>query len=205
VATKLNQNLKLHIFDIGKEGEREYISGIAKNSKHKPIVVTNAGFFSMNFEKAEHSGALIVDGQELSPYQPRWDDSNSYTDLVKLANTFIQWKDGRTEIKKITVNDLEHIKQNAEWAIGAGYTLVQDGNIMVTKNNEVTGNDWYDRHNKRSRTMFGINKDGNYISVVVDGGYSSAFWYDGSVRNNPSRRIGSVMIITSKQWFNTAK
>lgn len=186
----------------------------------------------MGVSTSEHHGALIVDGNELEPVQ-MVDGTDDHDRLVADANTFIQWKDGTTEISKITVDDLDNIKQNAEWAIGAGYSLVQNGSIVVTQGNVTVGNDWYYPSSIEPRTMFGVNSSGNYISVVIDGrnaggsrganayeqaqimyelgavnainfdgGGSSTFWHEGSVKNVPSdgseRSIGSVMMVVLK-------
>jgi RHS repeat-associated protein len=200
-------------FSIGASDEHERVSKIAKESNLNPIVVTNAGFYDTTIGTVEHFGALIVNGTEWETVS-MMGGVNKYEQRVAEANTFIQWSDGTTEIRKITKDDIENIKQNSEWAVGAEYSLVQGGNIAVTKDNKTSGNNWFDPGLLRSRTMFGVNQSGNYISVVVersktsrgayayeearimhqlgainainfDGGGSSTFWYNGSTRNTP--------------------
>jgi exopolysaccharide biosynthesis protein len=201
-------------FSIGVSDEHEKVSKIAKESSLNPIVVTNAGFFNRYIQSVEHFGAFVINGIELETESVNDKNENVYEQRVFEANTFIQWSNGTTEIKQITVNDIEHIARNSEWAIGCGYTLVQDGDIK-TENNKTQGhNYWYDATRLTSRTMFGVNQNGNYISVVIersgssggvkayeqakimhqlgavsavnfDGGGSSTFWYNGSTRNTP--------------------
>jgi exopolysaccharide biosynthesis protein len=159
-------------FSIGEKDQHETVSTIAKNAEKAgvtPVVVTNGGFAQMGDNKTEIHGALIVNGEELSTFQRVEGEDNKYRWLVGKANTFILWKDYSTEIKRITIDDIDYIKQNAQWAIGSGYTLVQNGEIKVTKNNKTEGNEWYSPSVNNPRTMFGVNNEGNFISVVVDG------------------------------------
>ncbi|NLO39552.1 MAG: phosphodiester glycosidase family protein [Ruminiclostridium sp.] len=218
-----NGNEKL-TFSIGKEDEQETVSKIVNECDLNPKVVTNAGFFDSTEPSVEHFGVLRFDNKEWETVSNNKDGINVYDRRVIEANTFIQWPD-RTEIRKIT--DAAEVK-DAIWAVGAGYSLVQNGTIAVEiEDNKIvtTGNDWYDPGDRRSRTMFGVNSQGNYISVVVerskvskganayieakimhqlgavnainfDGGGSSTFWY-GSVKNKPETKKGDERKIGS--------
>jgi len=104
-----------------------------------------------------------------------------YKQRVKEANTFIKWKNGETEISKITEDNIPYIKKNAEWAIGAGYTLIDtnkgiknDGTEEGTAYIKKYGNNWFvPRVRWKARTMFGVKKSGEFILAVIEGGGAS--------------------------------
>ncbi len=188
-------------FSIGEKDQHETVSEIASASDLNPIVAMNAGGFDMTMPKAEHFGVLIVNGEELEPISPQMrplldedgeaevdKDGNIimvevdvYKQRVKEANTFIKWKNGETEISKITEDNIPYIKKNAEWAIGAGYTLIDtnkgiknDGTEEGTAYIKKYGNNWFvPRVRWKARTMFGVKKSGEFILAVIEGGGAS--------------------------------
>jgi exopolysaccharide biosynthesis protein len=164
-------------FSIGQPDKHETVSQIASASGLNPIVAMNAGFFDMTMNSVEHFGVLIVNGKELEPVslkkQKKDDGSYEIVDVYKKrveeANTFIKWENGTTEIKKITDVDIPYIKENAEWAIGAGYTLL-DVKQGIKNNNKAIGNNWSSLYTEwKPRTMLGVKENGEFILAVIEG------------------------------------
>ncbi len=89
---------------------------------------------------------------------------------VDTAENKLVWEDGGTEISQITKENIEYIKENAEWAIGAGYILI-DGEKNGLKSDKRKVNNWYSGSTPwKPRTMLGVKENGEFILAVIEGG-----------------------------------
>jgi exopolysaccharide biosynthesis protein len=159
-----------------------------------PELGKRKGEMRIDNNDVEHFGVLIGDCEELETVsmlrsiqmidgKEVLKESDAYKDRVEQANTFINWVNGDTEIKKITVDDIEDIKVFARWAIGAGYTLIDikrnimnDGKYYRTEDYiRMYGNDWYSPTvDWKPRSMLGVRENGQFILAVIEGGSNSS-------------------------------
>ena len=133
--------------EIGNQGVLEKLSNIFKPAKAK----INAGFFGGG---KEHLGMLIREG--LYYYPP----TSNFID-------FIYYKDGSTEIKNLDGYDgalLSSFQNEAHWAIGTSWSLVQEGKVNLENADKISHSSW-----RNPRTFFGQNKDGTFTLCVIDG------------------------------------
>jgi len=197
--------------DLGVRFEKETVSKIVKDKK--AILGINGGFFGAS-KASEHIGLLIDEGLYYNP-------PNS--DFIE----FIYYKSGVTKIVNMAGYDkkvLSELQNNAHWAIGTSYSLVQNGKI-----NLLNADKFAHSKSKQPRTMLGQKFDHTFILVVadgrsatskglaaqeqaqlmlelgcynavnLDGGGSSAMVYKDKLINKPSdgseRKVGSVILV----------
>lgn len=138
--------------DLGVRFKKERVSEIVKNTPGT-IAGINAGFFS-KAKDSEHNTLYISKGLFHNPPSP-------------ITMDFIYYKDGTTEIRNIkeyNQAELSGLQQEAYWAIGTSYSLVQKGKFNL----ENFGN-FSHAKNKEPRTMIGQKENGNFIIAVADG------------------------------------
>lgn len=142
--------------DLGVRGKLETVSNIVNDKLKqgkKVLAGINLGFYNFN-ASSEHLGMLVDDGLYYSP------PSSSFID-------FIYYKNGESEIVNLSGYDattLVRFQREAHWAIGASYSLVQNGKINLENTEKFSHS-----KNREPRTMFGIKADGSFVLVVVDG------------------------------------
>ena len=166
-----------------EEDRRERVSAFAANTG--ACVVVNGGFFSMERTPAMHAGLLVVNGEIEAPATRsvvrgdiRYETARAA--LGVMPDGFdIAWATSRDGQLQAWPEPPSHVPgsaaelegEPAEWpvedALGAGPSLVSNGQVRVTTNEEVFfGSAIPDTH---PRTAAGIRSDGTLLLLVVDG------------------------------------
>jgi len=139
---------------LGERFKKEAVSKIVRDHlKDKTILGINAGFFGY-LQASESMGLYIANGLYYNPPNP---------DFLE----FIHYKDGTTEITNMQEYDmkvLSSIQSTSHWAIGASYSLIQDGRINLQNKEKFSH-----YKNREPRTMIGQTIDGSFILAVADG------------------------------------
>lgn len=159
-------NTNIHIFEVGVDNkldmdlgvrwEREKVSKIVQDKIDEGLDILcaiNCGMFSYK-EGSEHNTLYIDEGLYYNPPSGETMD-------------FIYYKDGTTKIENIKGYDrekLSYLQNNAHWAIGTSYSLVQNGKINLENAEKFSH-----ANSKEPRTQFGQLTDGSFILVVTDG------------------------------------
>ena len=159
-----------------------------------PELGKRKGEMRIDNNDVEHFGVLIGDCEELETVsmlrsiqirdgKEVLEERDAYKDRVEQSNTFINWGKEDKEIKRITVDDIEDIKEMAEWAIGAGYTLIDMKSNIINDGKyynpedyiRMYGNNWYSPTiDWKPRTMLGVRASEQIILAVIEGGSNSS-------------------------------
>lgn len=154
---------------LGIEGYKERLSEIklkgVDDSKIRAKI--NCGFFNLNQNGilqsdgtvkngvAEHSGHLLIDGVI------------KYTDYVGYKSwiSFIYYKDGTTEIKRITSDELTQLKSSVQWVFGTSFSLIVNNSYRIDYSPETQ----VSPTTLSAYSMMGQKADGSFIFAVVNG------------------------------------
>jgi exopolysaccharide biosynthesis protein len=154
---------------LGIEGYKERLCEMklkgVDDSKIKAKI--NCGFFNMNKNGtlqsdgtvkngvAEHSGHLLIDGVI------------KYTDYVGYKSwiSFIYYKNGSTEIKRITSDELTQLKSTVQWVFGTSFSLIVNNNYRIDYSPETQ----VSPTTLSAYSMMGQKADGSFIFAVVNG------------------------------------
>jgi len=209
---------------LGVRNKLERLSTIATQTKGC-ISATNCGMFPFNGAR-EHYGLLITDNgnREKSVKDYYQNSSPNYVDMIG-------WKDGSITVERVNdhtidVKRLVNFQQNAHFAIGTSWSIINNGERDFTNHDNIGFEHSRSSHNRtmlgyddKNKVWYGIVVDGRTASnkginvneqytlgkllgithmCNLDGGGSSAMWLSGKgiVSKNGTRLIGTVI-----GWF----
>lgn len=138
--------------ELGVKGKLEKLSKITKAGKNVIAKINGGFFYSSSTGVSEHLG-LYVDEGVLHNQANQW-------------LNMLYYKDGHTEIKNASTDEINRIKDKLHWGISTSYTLMKDGTIDIV----ATTSDMQSLSKQRHpRTFLGHKKDGTFVLFVVDG------------------------------------
>ncbi len=159
---------------LGIEGLKERLSDMrlegVNDSKIKAKI--NCGYFNLNQngelnddstvtnKVAEHSGHLMIDGVI------KYKDYDGFKSWI----SFIYYKDGTTEIKRITSDELMQLKSTTQWVFGTSFSLIVNSNYRIDHSSETKT---YPT-TLSAYSMMGQKADGSFIFAVVNGETNSS-------------------------------